>query len=55
MKFYLGTISVLSVVIALGAAVMQAWVGQYFRCSMLVLFVVTQCNVLAIRSHLERE
>jgi hypothetical protein len=55
MKFYLGTISVLSIIIALGAAVIQAWIGQYFRCSLLVLFVVMQCNVLAIRMYLERE
>lgn len=55
MKIYLGTISVLSILIALIMAIMQAWSGQYFRASMLVLFVVTQCNVLAIRMHLERE
>lgn len=55
MKFYSVAISMLAIVIAVFAAVVTAWQGLYFRAFLLALFIVMQCDVLAIRMRLERE
>lgn len=55
MKFYSVAISAIALLCAKFAAVLMAWQGQYFRCFLLALFIVMQCDTLAIRMKVERD
>lgn len=55
MKFYSVAISVIAIITAVFAAIMMFVQGQFFRGYLLALFIVMQCDVLAIRMKLERE
>lgn len=54
MKFYSVAISAIAILCATFAAVLMAYQGQYFRCFLLALFIVMQCDVLAIRMKTEK-
>lgn len=53
MKFYSIMISIVAIVTALFAAGLMLYQEQYFRGYLLALFIVMQCDVLAVRMKME--
>lgn len=49
MKLKFSYLSMAAIILASVASIMQALQGQYFRCFLLMLFIVTHCAVIEIR------
>lgn len=54
MKFYAVVSSTIAIISAIFGAILMGYQGQYFRCYLLILFIVMQVDLLAIRMQLER-
>lgn len=48
MRLKLSYLSMAAIILASVASIMQALQGQYFRCFLLMLFIVTHCVVYMI-------
>ena len=54
MKFYAVASSTIAIISAIFGAIVMGFQGQYFRSYLLILFIVMQVDLLAIRMYLER-